>query len=106
MDYFYAVQEGRARVGRAVELLQSVAGPSYPMLFLKLGRADWTPVGEENLYSILNGKNETAALVVCDSEGNSKAMSPWVSHEEAEREAGSLRSMGLSRFEGEVKLPI
>ena len=45
MDYFAAVQEGRSRVNRAVAMLQGVAGPSYPMLFLKLGNPEWTPVG-------------------------------------------------------------
>jgi hypothetical protein len=106
MDYFYAVQEGKARVSKAVGLLQGVSGPSYPMLFLKLGVKEWTPVGEENLYSILEGKNGTAALVVCDGEGNSKAMSPWAARTEVEKQGAVLLSMGLSRFEGEVKLPI
>ena len=78
MDYFRAVQEGRRRVNLAVGALQEVAGPSYPMLFLKLGAGDWTPVGEEMLHQVLPGKNEKAAVVVCDSDGNSKAIRRWV----------------------------
>lgn len=106
MDYFQAVQEGRARVQDAVNLLQEIAGPCYPLLFLKVGSGPWTPVGEEKLYSIVPGKSGTAALVICDAEGNSKAMTAWVPAATAEEHAHSLGSKGLSRFEGEVKLPI
>jgi len=106
VDYFAAVQEGRRRVNRAVGFLQEVAGPSYPMLFLKLGTSDWTPVGEEMLHKIIPGKDETAALVICDEEGNSKAMSGWFPEEKAEALAKALESKGAPRFPGDVKLPI
>ena len=105
MDYFYAVQEGRKRCQRAVALLQDVAGPCYPMLFLKLETKEWTPVGEETLYSTIPGKNETGAIVFCDSEGNSKAMSAWLPRPTIESIEGSIRSRGIPKFDGEVKLP-
>jgi len=106
MDYFEAVQEGRSRVNRAVGVLQEIAGPSYPMLFLKLGVTDWTPVGEEMLHKILPGKNETAALAICDAEGNAKAMSGWFSIDKASELAKKLESKGIREFQGDVKLPI
>ncbi len=106
MDYFAAVQEGRARVNRAVGALQEVAGPSYPMLFLKLGVSDWTPVGEEMLHKIVPGKNGTAALVICDSEGNAKAMSTWVPTSTADEFARALESKKILAYPGDVKLPI
>ena len=106
MDYFTAVQEGRSRVNRAVGVLQEIAGPSYPMLFLKLGITDWTPVGEEMLHKILPGKSETAALAICDAEGNAKAMSGWLSVEKASELAKKLESRGVISFPGDVKLPI
>jgi hypothetical protein len=105
-DYFTAVQEGRSRVKRAMEILQDAAGSSSAVLFLKMGSEDWTPVGEETLYAVVGGKNSTAAVVVCDSEGNSKAISGWVAAEKAETIARSLDAKGVSRFRGEVKLPI
>lgn len=105
-DYFNAVQEGRARVKQALERLQEVAGPSYPVLFLKMGIQDWTPVGEEELCALVSGKGGTAAVVVCDSDGNSKAMSAWVPRSEAERIVNALESKGLHRYGGEVKLPV
>lgn len=106
MDYFAAVQEGRARVNRAVAMLQDVAGPSYPMLFLKLGIQDWSPVGDEMMQQVVSGKSETSALVICDADGNAKAMSGWVPDSKAEELARVLESKGIPVFPGEVKLPI
>jgi len=106
MDYFQAVQEGRRRVNKAVGVLQEVAGPSYPMLFLKLGLSEWTPVGDEMMHKIVPGKNETAGLVICDAEGNAKAMSGWLPREKTREMAEALESRGVPSFPGEVKLPI
>jgi hypothetical protein len=106
LDYFEAVQKGRARVQDAVDVLQVIAGQCYPLLFLKVGSSTWTPVGEEKLYAVVQGKSGTAALVICDAEGNSKAMTPWVPATKAEEHARSLGSKGIARFEGEVRLPI
>jgi len=100
------VQQGRARVKKALDTLQRAAGPSYPVLFLKMGPGDWTPVGEEELYASVKGKGGTSALVICDSDGNSKAMSGWLPVAEAEKAASELSSKGLSKYEGEVKLPV
>ncbi len=106
MDYFEAVQQGRARVKDAIDVLQEAAGPCYPMLFLKLGIGDWTPVGEEMLFAVVAGKSGSSAVIICDAEGNSKAMTTWVSAEKAADYARSLESRGIAKFEGEVKLPI
>ena len=106
MDYFAAVQEGRARVRRAVEILQSAAGPSSPVLFLKLDSKEWTPVGEENLVALVWGKNATAALTLCDSDGNSKAISGWLDGAKAAGLAKELEKEGIPAFSGEVRLPL
>jgi len=76
------------------------------MLFLKMDSKEWEPVGEEDLYSIVLGKNGTAALVICDSDGNSKTMSAWVPSAEAGSFSRSLASRGIQKFEGDVRLPI
>ena len=106
LDYFTAVQEGKARVKSAVDSLSEVAGPCYPVLFLKMGREEWTPVGEEDLFSVVDGKDGTAAVVLCDSEGNTKAISRWVQKGEAEDFAAKLGTRGTLRYDGEVKLPV
>jgi hypothetical protein len=106
LDYFTAVQEGRKRVNRAVSALQEIAGPSHPMLFLKLGISDWTPVGEEMMQKVVPGKGMTAALVICDGEGNSKAMSGFLPTEKAMDYSKTLEARGIPVFPGDVKLPI
>ena len=106
MDYFQAVQVGKQRVQAAVDFLGSVAGPCYPMLFLKLGLTDWTPVGEEMLYSMVPGKGEDSAIVICDSEGNSKAMTPMMPSSRATIYSQTLENKSIKKFEGEVRLPI
>ena len=106
MDYFEAVQEGRRRVKDAIDVLQAVAGPCYPMLFLKLGISDWTPVGEEMLYALVPGKNDTAALVITDADGNAKSMSTWVTSARAQDFAKILTGKGIPEFDGDVKLPV
>ena len=106
MDYFAAVQEGRKRVDRALAELQAVAGPSYPMLLLKLGVTQWTPVGEEMMHKVVQGKNDTAALVICDGDGNSKAMSGWIPRQKAAEHSKALELKGVPAYPGEVKLPI
>ena len=106
MDYFAAVQEGRRRVNRAVALLQDVAGPSYPMLFLKMGLKEWTPVGDEMFQKAIPGKDDKEAIVICDSDGNSKAMSSWMTPARASECMSILEARAVSVFSGEVKLPI
>lgn len=90
----------------AIELLQGVAGVCHPMLFLKMGVHEWTPVGEEMLYAVVPGKNSTVAYAICDSDGNAKTMSDWVTESEGVRIEGVLSSMTIPRFDGDVKLPI
>ena len=106
MDYFEAVSEGRRRVNRAVSALQEVAGPCYPMLFLKLGVTAWTPVGDEMLHKVVPGKNGTAALVISDGDGNSKAMSAFVPEDLAKEFSKKLEVRGIPVFPGDVRLPI
>jgi len=106
LDYFEAVKEGRRRASLAVAALQEVAGPCHPMLFLKLGMTNWTPVGEEMLQKIVPGKKETAAVVICDGEGNAKAMGIFVSAGKAREFSEALEQRGIPVYPGDVKLPI
>ncbi len=106
MDYFSAVQEGRRRVDRAIGVLQEAAGPCHPMLFLKLGISDWTPVGDEMMHKVIPGKGGTAALIICDAEGNSKAMSAWLPEMKAVEVAKTIGMKGIPEFPGDVKLPV
>lgn len=93
-------------MNKAVAFLQEMAGPCYPLLFLKMGPSEWTPVGEEMLYSVVPGKNDTAALVICDRDGNSKAMSSMLPESKARELSSALEKKGIPRYDGDVKLPI
>jgi hypothetical protein len=93
-------------VDAAIQLLQGVAGNCHPLLFLKMGVQEWTPVGEEMLYALVPGKNSTVAVVICDSGGNSKTMSDFVSALDGVRISGALAAKGVQRFDGEIKLPV
>lgn len=76
------------------------------MLLLKLGVEQWAPVGEEMMQKVVPGKGETAALVICDADGNSKAMTGWMPRSKADECAKALELKGTPVFPGEVKLPI
>ncbi len=91
---------------KAVAALQEVAGPCYPLLLLKLGAPQWTPVGEEMLSQQVPGKDGTWALVICDADGNSKTMSGWLPRDKAEECSKLLEMKGIAVFTGEVRLPI
>jgi hypothetical protein len=93
-------------VKKAIDLLQGVAGPSSPVLFLKMDTKDWTPVGEENFFSIVPGKNSKAAVVLCDVDGNSKAITEFVPADQARASSDKLKARGVEKFDGEVRLPI
>lgn len=104
LNYLDAIRQGRDRVRESMKLLNELGLPSYPLLFLKMEEGDFTPVGEENLYTVLEEK-ERASIVLCDVDGNSKAITPPLSKEQAEKVARQLESMGLKKFEGKLRLP-
>jgi len=106
MDYFQAVQIGKERLRAAMEVLQKYAGPCYPVLFLKMGVTEWTPVGQEMLSAIVQGKGGRAALTICDSDGNAKAMTSWIPESQARDFVIALERAGIQKFDGVVKLPI
>ena len=73
---------------------------------LKLGSSDWTPVGEEMFHKAIPGKGGTAALVICDADGNSKAMSGWFPVHKTGEFSETLTQRGIPVFAGDVSLPI
>ena len=57
MQYFIALKVGQKRVSDAREYLNKFAnGKAMPALALKDNKTNiWEPVGEENLYAVVNG---------------------------------------------------
>ncbi len=104
MRYLDAIKQGKDRVRESMRILNESGSLSYPLLFLKFGKADFEPVGEENLYSVLEDRDKRA-VVICDSEGNAKAITPWMEEEKTNQIVRSLVSLGIERYKGTLKMP-
>ena len=83
MQYFMALKVGQKRVGEAREYLNKFAnGKAMPALALKDNKTNvWEPVGEENLYAVVNGASGFVVtddggyiLVLCDNNGIAKQL--------------------------------
>ena len=64
MQYFMALKAGQKRVNDSREYLNKFAnGKAMPALALKDNKTNvWEPVGEENLYSVVNGDRKSTRL--------------------------------------------
>ncbi|MEM0364518.1 MAG: hypothetical protein QW450_02460 [Candidatus Nitrosocaldus sp.] len=107
MQYFQALQIGQARIRDAVSILKKYTGNALPAIALKgssQGKG-WDPVGEENLYSVVEGEHGFI-ICLCDADGNAKAIASWYSKEEAEQIAVKMRNDGIKEYKGKVRLPV
>ncbi|MCS7141643.1 MAG: hypothetical protein NZ888_05605 [Candidatus Nitrosocaldus sp.] len=108
MQYFQALQIGQARIRDAVSMLKRYTGNALPAIALRENRGSgrgWEPVGEENLYSIVEGEHGLI-ICLCDAEGNAKAIASWYSREEAEGIAARMRADSIQEYTGKVRLPV
>ncbi|MDE1861851.1 MAG: hypothetical protein KGI33_02950 [Thaumarchaeota archaeon] len=115
MQYFAALKIGEKRVKAAKEYLDRISnGQAMPALALKDNKSNvWEPVGEENLYSILNDAGGYVLsdvtgymLVLCDKNGVSKAIARGLSSEHLNAIIKSLQSDNIPEHKGEVSLPV
>ena len=115
MQYFLALKEGQKRVNKAREYLNKLAnGKAMPALALKDNKTNvWEPVGEENLYAIVNGASGFVVtddsgylLVLCDKNGISKTIVQGLSDEEKTNIINSLKSDKIEEYHGDVSLPV
>ena len=115
MQYFLALKEGQKRVNKAREYLNKLAnGKAMPALALKDNKTNvWEPVGEENLYAIVNGASGFVVtddggylLVLCDKNGIAKTIAQGLSYEEKTSIINSLKSDNIQEYDGEVSLPV
>src|SRR5215831_16871765 len=100
MQYFMALKIGEKRVKEAREYLNRYAnGTAMPALALKDNKTNiWEPVGEENLYAILNDAGGFVLtdvsgymVVICDKNGISKAIVRGLGIEQKEEIVKMLR---------------
>ena len=110
-----ALKVGQKRVNNAREYLNKFAnGKAMPALALVDNKTNiWEPVGEENLYSVVNGASGFVVtddggyiLVLCDKNGIVKTIAQGLSDEEKTSIINSLKSDNIEEYYGEVILPI
>ena len=115
MQYFMALKAGQKRVAEAREYLNKFAnGKALPALALKDNKTNvWEPVGEENLYAIVNGASGFVvtddggySLVLCDKNGIAKTIAQGLSDYEKNNIINMLKSDDIQEYHGEVSLPV
>jgi len=115
MQYFAALKIGEKRVKTAREYLNKVSnGQAMPALALRDNRTSaWEPVGEENLYSILNDAGGYVLtdvsgymVVLCDKNGTSKAIVRGLDNEDKNTIVKSLLADNIPEYKGQVTLPV
>jgi len=115
MQYFMALKVGQKRGNNAREYLNKFAnGKAMPALALKDNITNiWEPVGEENLYAVVNGASGFVVtddggylLVLCDKNGIAKTIAQGLSDEEKTSIINSLKSDNIQENDGEVSLPV
>ena len=115
MQYFMALKIGEKRVKEAREHLNKYAnGTAMPALALKDNKTNvWEPVGEENLYAVLNDAGGYVLtdvsgymMVLCDKNGVSKAIARGLNMEEKEAMIKMLQKDNIQEYKGQVSLPV
>ena len=115
MQYFAALKIGEKRVKEAREYLNKITnGQAMPALALRDNKTNaWEPVGEENLYAILNDAggyvltdDSGYMIVLCDKNGISKAIVRSVDPERKESIVKILKSDNMTEYKGPVSLPV
>ena len=115
MQYFMALKIGEKRVKEARERLNKyVNGAALPALALKDNKTNvWEPVGDENLYAILNDAGGYVLtdisgymIVLCDKNGISKAIARGLDIQRKDEIVKMLRTDNIQEYKGEVSLPV
>lgn len=115
MQYFVALKIGEKRVKTAREYLNKISnGQAMPALALKDNQSNvWEPVGDENLYAILNDAGGYVLtdvsgymIVLCDKNGISKAIVRGLDIERKDMMVKTLQSDNIQEYKGQVSLPV
>jgi len=115
MQYFVALKIGEKRVKDAREYLNKLTNnQAMPALALRDNKSNvWEPVGEENLYAILNDAggyvltDDTGYMIVlCDKNGISKAIVRSVDPERKDVIVKAMQSDNIVEYKGPVSLPV
>ena len=106
MQYFMAFRIGEERASKAqLKLMEYVPTATVAMVVKDRG-GDFEPVGEENLYTIVDTSENMSIIALCDSEGYVKAMSNPMPKTAVRAVAEKMRRDGIGEYTGKVTLPI
>ena len=106
---------GEKRVKAAREYLDRISnGQAMPALALRDNRSNvWEPVGEENLYAILNDAGGYVLtdvsgymVVLCDKNGISKAIVRGLNPVHKDTIVKILQDDNMPQYQGSVSLPV
>ena len=115
MQYFVALKIGEKRVKESREFLNRISNEqSMPALALRDNKTNvWEPVGEENLYAVLNDAGGYVLtdvsgymIVICDKNGISKAIIRGLNMERKDHIIKKLQAENTQEYKGEVTLPV
>ena len=115
MQYFTALKIGEKRVKESREYLNKITNnQAMPALALRDNKSNvWEPVGEENLYAILNDAggyvltDDTGYMIVlCDKNGISKSIVRNVGPERKDTIVKIFQSDNIAVYKGPVALPV
>lgn len=106
MQYFDAVQVGQRRSGDAERLLAKYTQFARAAIFLKNKKGSFEPVGEENLYAVVEINPGTVMVALVDGEGNAKAMSSYIGKIRSQQIIKQIELDGIRKFEGKINLPV
>ncbi len=115
MQYFVALKIGEKRVKTSREYLNKISnGQAIPALALKDNQSNvWEPVGDENLYAVLNDAGGYVLtdvsgymIVLCDKNGISKAIVRGLNVERKDTMVKALQSDNIQEYKGQVSLPV
>ena len=115
MQYFVALKIGEKRVKVAREYLNKISnGQAMPALALRDNRSNvWEPVGDENLYAVLNDAGGYVLtdvsgymVILCDKNGISKAIVRGLNVEHKDIIVKKLQDDNILEYKGPVTLPV
>ena len=115
MQYFMALKIGEKRVKNAREYLNKFSNDAaMPALALRDNKTNvWEPVGEENLYAVLNDAGGYVLtdisgymIVLCDKNGISKAIVRGLDMPRKDVIVKMLQADNIQEYKGEVSLPV
>lgn len=115
MQYFVALKIGEKRVKVAREYLNKISnGQAMPALALRDNRSNvWEPVGDENLYAVLNDAGGYVLtdvsgymIILCDKNGISKAIVRGLNVEHKDIIVKKLQDDNILEYKGPVTLPV